>query len=352
MTRRSRMPEHPTILDVARRAGVSKSTVSNVIRSSQGVADEKRQAVALAIEELGYRPNAMARQLVQRRTKIIGAVVGDLANPFHAEMAKLVEQQSAARGYATMFSNTLGDNATEAAGIEVMLEHRVAGIIFLAFSARDRPLRASLNGRVPVVFIGCSEPWADSVVAADRRGARLATEHLLGLGHRRIAFLVNELVEKSGHRSRLAGYRDALARARVRPGPMLRWTEDGPQVAGNGRPTPIEEIVLGPERVTAVFSSNDLGAIRLLDSVERAGIPVPGKLSVVGYDGAAVTALSRIALTTVAQPKEDLVLAGTETLVARVAGLSGPPRRQVVDVTLLVRGSTAPPSRSNGGRRN
>jgi LacI family transcriptional regulator len=345
----SHTARHPTILDVARLAGVSKSTVSNVIRSFEGVTDETRHAVILAIKQLGYRPNAIARDLARQRTQLFGTVVGDLNNPFHAEMAKLVERESAARGYATMFTNTLGDGAAEAAGIEMMLEHRVAGVVFLAFSARDRPLRSGLRGRVPVVFVGCSEPWADSVVAADRRGARLATEHLIALGHRRIAFLANALVEEHGSRSRLAGYRDALDRAGLRPGPSLRWGEDGPVATVVGKPVLLSELLRGRSRVTAIFSSNDFGAVELLDFADRSGIGVPAELSIVGFDGAAVTGLRRVAITTVAQPKEQLVRLGTEALVARIDGRStGRPRRRVVDVELIVRRSTAVPP---GARR-
>jgi LacI family transcriptional regulator len=347
MTRASRPPREPTILDVARVAGVSKSTVSNVIRSFDGVTEEKRQAVTRAIEELGYRPNLIARHLVNQRTAIIGVIVGDLSNPFHAEMARLVERQSAARGYATMFSNTLGDGGTEAAGIEMLLEHRVAGIVFLAFSARDRPLRSGLRDKIPVVFIGCGEAWADTIVAADRRGARLATEHLIGLGHRRIAFLANVLVEEGGHRSRLAGYRDTLNDAGLERGPFLQWARGVPVEKRGGETTVLGDLLGGPNPVTAVFSSNDFGAIALLEFSEGHGIRVPDDLSIVGYDGADVTALKRISLTTVAQPKDELVRRGTEALVARIEGRSTlRARRHVVDVELLVRGSTGPPRRS------
>src|SRR5690348_12606398 len=124
----------PTILDVAHRADVSKSTVSNVIRGVPGVAAAKRARVLAAIDTLGYRPNILARQLVQRRTTILGVVVGDLGNPFHAEMAKQVERHASARGYTAMFCNTEGDSQSELAGVETLLQHRVAGILFLAFS--------------------------------------------------------------------------------------------------------------------------------------------------------------------------------------------------------------------------
>src|SRR4029077_9834607 len=124
----------PTILDVASRAGVSKSTVSNVIRGVVGVSEETRRKVDSAIKHLGYRPNILARQLVQQRTNILGVFVGDLANPFYAEMAKSVERHAAAHAYTAMFCNTEGDSESELAGIETLLEQRVAGFVFLAFS--------------------------------------------------------------------------------------------------------------------------------------------------------------------------------------------------------------------------
>src|SRR5438477_1060545 len=126
------MRRHPTILDVASHAGVSKSTVSNVVRGLPGVSEATRRRVRTAIRELGYRPNVLARQLVQQRTTILGVVVGDLANPFYAEMAKLLERDAFARGYTTMFCNTEGDADSELAGLETLLQHQVAGLIFLS----------------------------------------------------------------------------------------------------------------------------------------------------------------------------------------------------------------------------
>ncbi|HET7337979.1 MAG TPA: LacI family DNA-binding transcriptional regulator, partial [Candidatus Dormibacteraeota bacterium] len=107
----------PTILDVADQAGVSKSTVSNVVRGISGVSEATRRRVRTAIDELGYQPNVLARHLVQQRTSILGVLVGDLANPFFAEMAKSVERHAAAHGYTAMFSNTEGDSESELAGV-------------------------------------------------------------------------------------------------------------------------------------------------------------------------------------------------------------------------------------------
>src|SRR3979490_1659532 len=144
----------PTILDVASRAGVSKSTVSNVVRGLPGVSEETGARVRKAIDALGYRPNVLARQLVQQRTSILGVVVGDLANPFFAEMAKSVERHAASRGYTAMFCNTEGDSQSELAGVEPLLEYRVAGIVFLAFSGDSRTMQETLEHQAAVVLRG------------------------------------------------------------------------------------------------------------------------------------------------------------------------------------------------------
>jgi len=166
----SSIARSPTILDVARRAGVSKSTVSNVIRDADCVAPPMRARVQAAISQLNYRPNALARQLVQQRTTMFGVVVGDLANPFHAEMAKQIELHAAAQGYRTMFVNTQADEA-EAAGLESLLEYRVAGILFLAHAETTKRARQLVAGKVPAVFVTCSTDWGDVVCGDDRRGA-------------------------------------------------------------------------------------------------------------------------------------------------------------------------------------
>ncbi len=142
----------PTILDVAHRAGVSKSTVSNVVRGVAGVAEDKRARVLRAVDALGYRPNVLARQLVQQRTTIFGVVVGDLGNPFHAEMARHIERFAAARGYRTMFSSTRSNEIAELGGLESLLEWRVAGILFLAHAGASDVARRLGRGPGPDRF--------------------------------------------------------------------------------------------------------------------------------------------------------------------------------------------------------
>jgi LacI family transcriptional regulator len=334
----------PTILDVARMAGVSKSTVSNVVRGVTGVTEDKRARVLRAVDALGYRPNVLARQLVQQRTTIFGVMVGDLANPFHAEMTRQIERHAAARGYRVMFSNTQSGEAAELGGLESLLEWRAAGILFLAHAGTTDATRHLVEGRVPTVFVTCSATWGDVVCGDDESGGATATRHLIELGHRRIAYFADPLVEDAADRARQAGYRHAMRQADLPP-LVYHWCR-GPErlLMRNNRTVPPERVLCGPGRVTAVFSANDLGAIELLDVADRLGICVPNKLSVVGFDDVAIAGLARINLTTMAQPQDELARLAVDRLAARVEGaLTGAPLHQTLPVELILRGSTAPP---------
>jgi len=334
----------PTIHDVALRAGVSKSTVSNVVRGLPAVSEATRDRVRAAIAELGYRPNVLARQLVQRRTNMLGVVVGDLANPFFAEMAKSVERHAAARGYTAMFCNTEGDSQSELAGVETLLEHRVAGIVFLAFSGDPRTMREMLRHQVPAVFVSCGAEWGDVVSVDDRHGGRLATTHLLEAGHRRIAYVSIPELEEVSDRMRWDGYTDALAEAGITAPIRIAWSPPADHASVDGVERPLKELFTGPSRVTAVFASNDVAAIALQEFADRVGLMVPRDLSIVGFDDVPMAGLARIALTTVAQPRDELARVGIATVAARIEHqLKGPLSRTLVGVTLVTRGSTAAP---------
>ena len=335
---------HPTILDVASQAGVSKSTVSNVVRGVASVSDATRRRVVAAIEELGYRPNVLARQLVQQRTSMLGVVVGDLANPFFAEMAKSVERHAAAHGFTAMFCNTEGDSESELAGVETLLQHRVAGIVFLAFSGDSRTMQDALRQHIPAVFVSCSAEWGDVVSVDDRLGGRLATDHLIQAGHRRIAFLSIPELEEQSDRARLDGYRDALDEARLAGGMRISWSPPADHALLDGVERPLLEAFTGEGAATAVFASNDVAAIALQEFADRVDLKVPGDLSIVGFDDVPMAGLARIGLTTIAQPRDELARIGIATIADRIdRKLKGPPRTTLVDARLVARRSTAPP---------
>jgi LacI family transcriptional regulator len=342
----TRAPRHPTIRDVARAAGVSKSTVSNVLRDAVDVAPATRQRVLDTIAAVGYRPNALARNLVQRRTTTAGIVVGDLANPFYSELAKLAEQRLATVGLATMICNTDGQRASEQEKLEMLLEHRVAGILMLQFTGARATLAALRAANVAVVVVSQWEADADCVDIDERKGADLAISHLLELGHRRIAYLSSDLVEQQSENARLAGYARALQRAAI--------TTDSRLVLRLGHPaylrsddalrTKLQSLLELDDPPTALFASNDLLAVDLLETAEELGLAVPRDVSVVGFDDIRVAGLARISLTTVVQPCHELARIAVDLLLQRIAdGSRGRPRQRILDPSLVVRASTAPP---------
>jgi LacI family transcriptional regulator len=341
-----RVDKAPTILDVAAAAGVSKSTVSNVVRGAAEVSVTTRRRVLDAIERLGYKPNALARHFVNQRTNILGVLVGDLSNPYYAQMAQVVEREAFRFGYTTMFCNIEGADEVARRDVDVLLAHRVAGIVLLASIARtpqlDEPLRRE---SIPIVFLGLSEQWGDSVGPKDRSGGRMATEHLLGLGHERIAYVRTPLVEPSCDRARHGGYTAALRRAGMRPLPAHSWVPGAETVTIDRRELPLVDALSGPASPTAVFVSNDIGAIAFIEACEALGLHVPADVSVVGFDDITIAGLQRISLTTVAQSLDFQAERAVALLLERIENPRIPSRHLSIDVVLRERGSTAPPRR-------
>jgi LacI family transcriptional regulator len=328
-----------TLSDVAAQAGVSRSTVSNVVRGSDVVATRTRRRVQIAIEQLGYRPNALARQLVRGRASIIGIVVRDLRNPFIAEMASFVEREVARFGFAAMFCATEGDSDREDRAVALMLENRVSGLVFLSFLNRPEIVGARIDGQVPTVFIAADEPWADSVTVDEHRGGELVGRHLIELGHRRLAFVGPMHYDRADSR-RLEGFLRVAADVDFQP-TVIGWDPPDGEVSVGGSPTDWRRLLTGADRVTGVFAANDFAAIDLLDVADAIGVRVPHDLSIVGFDDVAMASLRRISLTTVNQRRDELVRLGIETLLGRIDGrISGEPRLTLTGVALKLRGST------------
>ncbi len=335
----------PTIFDVAEQAGVSKSTVSNVVRGSAGVAVDTRRRVQQAIESLGYRPNTLARQFVHQRTTILGVLVGDLNNPFYAEMAKRVEQHAFAHHYTAMLCNIEGDADFALSRIEALVEQHVAGVIFLAYFGSSSDIQAALDGKVPVMFASMREKWSDSISVADNAGAQLAIQHLIDLGHRRISYFASRHLEPRASRARHAGYQAVLGEAGLAAGPPVYW--EAPSERGRTAQDEVELLRLftGRHRQTAVLCANDLQAIDLIEFADRHGLRVPEDLSIVGFDDVHLAGLARLSLTTVRQPFDELAQIAVATVLGRIEGsILGRPRHRVLEPSLVVRQSTAPPA--------
>ncbi|MDQ6729901.1 MAG: LacI family transcriptional regulator [Actinomycetota bacterium] len=342
----------PTIFDVAAEAGVSKSTVSNVVRGVEEVSAGTRERVLTAIQRLEYKPNAIARQFVQQRTTMLGVLLGDLSNPYYAQMAQVVERAAFGYGYTTMFCNIEGADEIAVAGVDALLGHRVAGVVFLAYVARPSEASDALQrAGVPIVFLGLSESWGDSVGPRDTVGGRLAVDHLVELRHQRIAYVRTPLVERSGDRARCSGYRSAMRRHGLEVLPTFLWEPGADSVTVGRRSMSLEEAITGPDAPTGLFASNDIGAIALIQACEAVGLPVPAAISVVGFDDITIAGLHRISLTTVAQPLHFQAERAVGLLLERIENPSIAPRHVRVPVELHVRDSTAAARDATTSRR-
>ncbi len=339
MTERGRRPA--TLGDVAQLAGVSPSTVSNVVRGADVVAAGTRHRVLVAIDQLGYRPNVLARQLLHGRATTIGIIARDLRNPFIAEMASLVEREVARFGFATMFCATEGDHEREEQAVGLMLENRVSGLLFLSFLGRPSEIGARINGQIPSVFVAAEEPWADSVTVDEHRGGEIVARHLIELGHRRLAFVGPQHRDRADSR-RLEGFLCAATKAGLQP-IVIAWDPPDEDPTIDAARTEWREILAGKTAATGIFAANDFAAIDLLDVADALEIRVPDDLSVVGFDDVDMARLRRISLTTVNQPRDVLVKLGVEVLFGRIDGrIAGEPRVTLAGVELKVRGSTGP----------
>jgi DNA-binding LacI/PurR family transcriptional regulator len=329
----------PTIRDVAARAGVSKSLVSLVLRGSENVRPQKRQAVLAAVEELGYRPNAAARSLSERRTRTVGVLLNDMRNPWFVELLDGLNSQLYDNGLHMLLADghlnrRLGEDLTR-----TFTELRVDGLVAVGTLQDPEALRTAA-GRVPTVVAGTREPvlpGVDVVANDDEHGARLATEHLIGLGHRRIAHIAGRgSVGDLRRRSFEATMREhgLAGTAVVEQGDL---TEEGGYRA-------TVRLLSRARRPTAIFAFNDMACVGALSAAEESGLQVPRDLSLVGYDNTYLSRLRHLWLTTVDNASHDVGRRAAQRLLDRI---EDPARaREVVLAlpSLEVRGTTAPPS--------
>jgi len=331
-------PRRPTINDVAARAGVSKSLVSLALRGSPKVSDESRAAIEAAAAELGYRPNAAARNLADRRSRSLGVAVFDLRNPISAEIIDGVYTESEARGYHTMLVTGRGDPAAERAEIDTLLQFQIEGLVLISHRLPGGPMEA-ITAECPAVIVSRhvdTVPGLDSVSNDDVAGSRMAVEHLVSLGHRRIAHVTggdNEVAEL-----RRRGYEQAMAEHGLTR--MVRCHEGSFSDDGGYRGA--VEALAGTRRPTALFVANDFAAVGALAAAQDRGVRVPEDLSIVGYDGMALAGLRSLNLTTVAQPLTELGSTAARVLLDRIERTSAEAQHVSVAPRLIVRGTSGP----------
>ncbi|MEO7359729.1 MAG: LacI family DNA-binding transcriptional regulator [Gemmatimonadaceae bacterium] len=333
----SRTNRRPTIVDVAASAGVSKSLVSLVLRGASTVSEERRRLVLAAAAELGYRPNGVARSLVQRRSNLFGILLSDLHNPFFADVIDGVQTAAFENGYNTIISVVDHRILAERRALDTLLDLRIDGLI-LANPTPEINAVTMASKEVPVVVIARRKRRmnsVDSVNNDDPTGAALAVQHLADLGHQRIAHIDGG--GSAAAAARKLGYERAMqlrgleAHIHITPGGCI---DDG------GRHG-VAALFASDSHPTAIFVANDLAALGALSALSERGLRVPGDVSVVGYDDTALAAVRQINLTTVDQPRADMGRTAVTLLMERLNGNRDTARHVLMPPTLVVRGTTA-----------
>lgn len=321
---------------VAKLAGVSTALVSLVMREAPNVSDYRRKLVLDAADELGYRPNVLARNLASRTTRTLGVVLNDLNNLFFAEVANGIQAAADAGGYRLLYGNGKHSTAGEAEAVETFLQFRVDGVILagsLDVATMEKAARSAA-----VVVIGRTETnhSVDTVNTDDHVGAALAVNHLVELGHRRIAHIDGGAGAGAAERS--AGYQDRMHRHGLSDQIQIvvgNFDESSGQQGAR-------ELMSSERPPTAIFASNDLSAVGALDHLVSAGYRVPNDVSIVGFDNTSLAAMSYVSLTTVNQPSAELGQAAIDLMLSRLNG-----RTEAVQYvgapTLVVRTSTGAP---------
>ena len=327
----------PTMEDVANRAGVSRALVSLVMRNSPKVSDHSRAAVLAAADELGYRPNLMARNLASRKTMTIGLVLNDLHNPFFAEIADGIHEAAIAAGYRTVINTGRRSADGDRAAADTFPEFRTDGIILVG-PWLDRPEMERLARETNLVVVArtVESDRFDTVNVDERVGGHLIVDHLAGLGHRHIAYIDGG--EGSGAVERRSGYLEGMTANDLDDHvTIVGGTYD--DTAGTKG---VEELLAGDAMPTAIFAGNDVMALSALDRLEDEGLSVPDDVSLVGFDNTSIAAMHHIGLTSVDQPRLVLGALAVQSLVERIEQRRTEPMHHVVAPTLVTRTTSGP----------
>lgn len=334
-------PRRPTMADVATQAGVSRTLVSFILDGKPGASAETRQRVLTVAEEIGYRPDSAARLLARGRSRTIGVLM-DVRQLFEAELVTGIYPAAERLGHEVLLSANLPDR-DEAVSIEALLSHRCGSLILLGPSSDAESLRA-LAARVPVVVVGRRIAQAShaarlaTVRTDDARGIRDAVAYLVGLGHRAIHHVDGG--SNTGSADRRKAYRAAMrAHGLAEYATVIPGAHDESAGAAAAR-----VILQSAIRPTAVMAGNDRCALGLLDGLTRAGVDVPGDISLIGYDDSHLSDNPRIDLTTVHQDAADLAQHAVRLAVGMLDENVDLDDDVVLEPRLVIRGTTAPPA--------
>jgi len=328
----------PTIYDVAERAGVGIGTVSRVLNNSPNVRPQTRERVLATIEELQYRPSPIARRLSLRKTLTIGVITPFFTRPSVVERLRGVEAAVSESEYDLIVYNVETPEKRDDHFRDVPQRRRVDGLIIISLAPTDEDVRYFAQAGMPTVLVDADHPALNRVVVDDVQGGRLATQHLIDLGHRKIGYVsdwVDNPFNFTSSRDRYLGYRQALEQADIPFRP--EYHQQGEH--GHYQAKRLAEQLLDlDDPPTAIFAASDTQAMGVLEALRERGLGVPGDVAIVGYDDIEVA--EHLELTTIRQPLYESGLRGVELLLDTLEQPGKTPVAVQLPVTLIERRSS------------
>lgn len=336
-----------TIRDVARAAGVAASTVSRYLNGQLRVSPATEAKVLEAVAELGYVPNAPARNLARRRSGVIGFVVPEISNPYFGSIADYVVEAVERHGRLVLLCSHRSQSVKQSSYIDLLDSGAIDGMLYLGSFRSNERLAAAITDGLPVVVVDepiAGLPPVSSVVMDDYAGGYQATSYLVALGHRRIAF-VSGPAELGSVQERYRGYCDALRVGGIDAEGQVNLAGQFTEQFGMSA---LPHLLAAAQPPTAAFVASDYIALGVLSAAEMHGINVPGDLSIVGFDDIRFSQYVRPRLTTIRSPVDRLAQQGVELLFERLHDPQAPARTQVLPVELVIRESAAAPALAPG----
>jgi DNA-binding LacI/PurR family transcriptional regulator len=326
-----------TLADVAKAVGMSRAQVARALRGDACVRPETRARIDAIAAELNYRPNLAARSLAQARSSMVGLVIGDPNNPFHIQLAQAVDRELSLAGFDPLTSLRSIEDASALQQSERLLQLRAAGVIMIA-TPHTTATVAKIADQLPCVYIGSrtiAHPRVTTIAVDDAAGVRAAMQHLLALGHTRIAHLGGGTEASARQRTKV--YCTVMQEAGLPP-VFLRGSHD----AASGR-RGVDQLFASGTPPTAIFASNDFIAMGVMDRLKAMGLAVPEDVSLIGFDDIPNAANEVFSLSTVRQDTDHQAKVAVESLQLLIAANGKVPRRRIVPVELVLRRSCAAP---------
>lgn len=331
-------PVPASLKDVARLAGVSPITVSRALSGTHVVAPATKERVMKAVARLNYVPDLLARGLVRQRSSTLGLVVPELANPFFVTLVDAVQTAARARDHLLVVSQSARQLAEEELAVRQFLQLRVAGVLAVPVAGRTDHLDEMAEAGTAVVVVARRSARHDFVAVDDVRGGRLAAEHLLSRGHRRVGLVTPDQPDNTAIQDRLRSFLEALRAGGGRLPPEARLTTAGVQIPDGFAAA--ERFLALAERPTAVFLTADHLAMGFLQALRRRGVRVPADVAIMGYDDIVYSRYLDVPLTTIELPLKQLGERAVQALFERIARPRGRRIQVLLEPRLVVRDST------------